>query len=124
MNPFQRFLSVNSNDNNHEVHSISSSVRLNSVMKQLIDAKKYKAALDVFESKYQLSTDYSINMAIKASTITKDYNRLLNIKKKISSSSLRNSYIQTSLIQFYCKLLVLSKGIRIITYRINLIHIR
>ncbi|CAF3981250.1 unnamed protein product, partial [Rotaria sp. Silwood1] len=70
-------------------------------MKQLIDAKKYKEALDVFDSKFELCTDYSINMAIKACTIINDYNRGVNIQQKLSSNSLNSSYIQTSLIRFY-----------------------
>ncbi len=80
-----------------------SSTELNSTMKKLIDSKEYKKALDIFYKQSQFQTDASINMALKASTKLNDYKRGMNIVKQFSKDSLKNSFIQTSLIDFYSK---------------------
>jgi hypothetical protein len=72
-------------------------------MKKLIDSKEYKKALDIFYKQSQFQTDASINMALKASTKLNDYKRGMNIVKQFSKDSLKNSFIQTSLIDFYSK---------------------
>ncbi|CAF1019395.1 unnamed protein product [Rotaria sordida] len=77
---------------------MSSSMELNSKIKELIDAKQYKEALDVVDSKFELCIDYTISIAINACSIINDYNRGLNIQQKLPSNSLKNSYVQASLI--------------------------
>jgi len=42
-------------------------------------------------------------MALKVRTKLSDYKRGMNIQQKISSHSLNNPFIQTSLIHFYSK---------------------
>ncbi|CAF1522535.1 unnamed protein product [Rotaria sordida] len=87
--------------NNNKKYSISSSVTLNSRMKKLIDSKQYKEALDLFDQQTEICNNFTIDMAIKACTILNDYKRGITIQQKLSSNSLNNSYIQTSLIHFY-----------------------
>ncbi|CAF4910265.1 unnamed protein product, partial [Rotaria sp. Silwood1] len=67
----------------------------------LFHSKQYKEALELFDQKFELCTDVTINMAIKACVISKDYKDGINIHQKLSSNSVNNSYIQASLIQFY-----------------------
>ncbi|CAF3370752.1 unnamed protein product [Rotaria socialis] len=80
---------------------MSSSTKLNSTLKTLIDSKQYEEALKHFDQQPGLHTDFSIDMAIKACTMLHDYKRGINILQKLSSNSLSNHYIQISLIRFY-----------------------
>jgi hypothetical protein len=73
-------------------------------MKKLIDSKQYQKALDLFQQQSKLPTDISVNMALKACTKLHDYQRGINIEKQLSSHSRNDPFIQTSLIQFYSKL--------------------
>ncbi|CAF1449460.1 unnamed protein product, partial [Rotaria sordida] len=70
-------------------------------MKKLIDSKQYKEALDLFDQQTEICNNFTIDMAIKACTILNDYKRGITIQQKLSSNSLNNPYIQTSLIRFY-----------------------
>ncbi|CAF3648584.1 unnamed protein product [Rotaria sordida] len=70
-------------------------------MKKLIDSKQYKEALDLFDQQTEICNNFTIDMAIKACTILNDYKRGITIQQKLSSNSLNNPYIQTSLIHFY-----------------------
>ncbi|CAF2048261.1 unnamed protein product [Rotaria magnacalcarata] len=74
---------------------------LNSTMKTLIDSKEYKKALNLLYEHYDISTDFTKNMAIKACTKLHDYNEGHRILQKLSPTSLNDPYIQTSLIHFY-----------------------
>ncbi|CAF2134542.1 unnamed protein product [Rotaria magnacalcarata] len=96
---FQRLLSLY--QKNNETLSISSSVKLNATLKKLLDSKQYKEALDLFDQKFEKCTDFTIDMAIKACTISKDYKRGFHIQKRLSSNSLNNPFIQASLIRLY-----------------------
>ncbi|CAF2065726.1 unnamed protein product [Rotaria magnacalcarata] len=96
---FQRLLSLY--QKNNETPSISSSMKLNATLKKLLDSKQYKEALDLFDQKFEICTDFTIDMAIKACTISKDYKRGFNIQKRLSSNSLNNPFIQVSLIHLY-----------------------
>ncbi|CAF3401905.1 unnamed protein product [Rotaria socialis] len=80
---------------------MSSSTKLNSTLKTLIDSKQYEEALKHFDQQPGLHTDFSIDMTIKACTMLHDYKRGINILQKLSSNSLSNHYIQISLIRFY-----------------------
>ncbi|CAF1305070.1 unnamed protein product [Rotaria sordida] len=96
---FQRLFSLYKTNN--EKNSISSPAHLNSTIKKLIDTKQYKQAVDLCYQNLEKCTNYTISIAINACNILNDYQRGIDIKEKISSNSLQNSYIQTSLIRFY-----------------------
>ncbi|CAM4803923.1 unnamed protein product [Rotaria magnacalcarata] len=81
----------------------SSSMALSSTMKKLFDSKQYKEALNLFDQNFKISTDSTIDMAIKACTISKDYKRGIRIQQRLSAQSRNNSYIQAALLCFYLK---------------------
>ncbi|CAF3915277.1 unnamed protein product, partial [Rotaria magnacalcarata] len=83
----------------------SSSMALSSTMKKLFDSKQYREALNVFDQHFEISTDSTIDMAIKACTLSKDYKRGIRIQQRLSFKSRNNSYIQAALLCFYleCK---------------------
>ncbi|CAF4838862.1 unnamed protein product [Rotaria sp. Silwood1] len=85
----------------YSISSSSSSNKLNSTMKILIDSKQYKKALDLFNKQSQISTNFTINMAIKACTKLRDYQTGFKILEEFSSKSRNDPYIQTSSIHFY-----------------------
>ena len=71
------------------------------MMKDLIDARRYKDALDLFERQSQISTDATLNLALKACTKLADRERGARIHRQLSSKSHANPFIQTSLLHFY-----------------------
>jgi len=81
--------------------SSSSSTKLDLTMKKLIDSQQYEKALNLFDQQSESSTDICITMALKACTKLQDYKRGMNIQRQLSSRSLNNPFIQTSLIHFY-----------------------
>ena len=83
--------------------SSSSTIKLGSTMKQLIDSKQYQKALDLFDQESKISSNIIINLALKACTKLNDYQRGMKIQQQLSSKSLENPFIQTSLIHFYSK---------------------
>ena len=68
--------------------------------------KQYQKALDLFDQQSKMSSDFTITMALKACTKLNDYQRGINIQRQLSSKSLENPFIQTSLIHFYSKSLI------------------
>ncbi len=86
--------------------SLSSSFKLGSTMKKLIDSKQYRKALDLFDEQSEMFSDITINLALKACTKLNDRQRSIKIQQQLSSKSLKNPFIQTSLIQFYSKSLI------------------
>jgi hypothetical protein len=76
-------------------------------MKKLFDSKQYKKALDVFHEQSESRTDVSINIALKSCTMLRNYEYGKIIRQQLSSHSLNNKFIQTSLIQFYSELFLL-----------------
>ncbi|CAM4792274.1 unnamed protein product [Rotaria magnacalcarata] len=96
---FNRLLSSCQSKNGENL--FSSSMALNSTMKKLFDSKQYKEALNLFDQNFKISTDSTIDMAIKACTISKDYKRGIRIQQRLSSQSRNNSYIQAALLCFY-----------------------
>jgi len=75
-------------------------------MKKLIDSKQYQKALDVFDKQSKMLTDFDINMALKSCSKLHDYQRGIKIHQQLSSNSLNNCFIQTSLIHFYSESLI------------------
>jgi hypothetical protein len=73
-------------------------------MKMLIDSKRYKDALDLFDRQSNISTDSVFNLALKVCTKLADKERGIRIHQKLSPQSLQDPFIQTSLIHFYSKL--------------------
>ncbi|CAF2061305.1 unnamed protein product [Rotaria magnacalcarata] len=98
---FNRLLSSCRSENGENL--FSSSMALNSTMKKLFDSKQYKEALNLFDQNFKISTDSTIDMAIKACTISKDYKRGIRIQQRLSSQSRNNSYIQAALLCFFRK---------------------
>ncbi|CAM4820182.1 unnamed protein product [Rotaria magnacalcarata] len=97
----------------------SSSNNLNSTMKSLVDSKQYEKALKLFNEQSQISTDFTINMAIKACTKLHDYQQGVNIKEKLSPKTLNNPYIQTSLIHFYMQCHKVDHGYHLFSKIVN-----
>jgi hypothetical protein len=75
-------------------------------MTKLIDSKQYRNALDIFDQQPELSSDIAINLTLKACTKLNDYQRGFNIQRQLSLKSLKNPFIQTSLIHFCSKSLI------------------
>ncbi|CAF5223443.1 unnamed protein product, partial [Rotaria magnacalcarata] len=96
---FNRLLSSCQSKNGENL--FSSSMALNSTMKKLFDSKQYKEALNLFDQNFEISTDSTIDMGIKACTISKDYTRGIRIQQRLSFKSRNNSYIQAALLCFY-----------------------
>ncbi|CAF3964265.1 unnamed protein product [Rotaria sp. Silwood1] len=94
---------LSTRNKNDKQNIILSSTQLNTAIKDLIAAKKYKQALDLFDQNFEICNDYTVSMAINACSLINDYNRGIRIQKQLQSNSLKNNYIQTSLIRFYCK---------------------
>ena len=85
--------------------SSSSSLKPDWTMKNLIDSKQYRKALDVFDRQLEMSisNNYSISLALKACTKLSDYERGIQIHRQIPPELLNNSFVQASLIHFYSK---------------------
>ena len=81
----------------------SSSIKLNSAMQKLISSGQYKEALDFFDRQLPMCTDVTFTLALKVSTKLCDHHRGIRIHQQLSSKSLQNPFIQTSLIHFYSK---------------------
>ncbi|CAF1488053.1 unnamed protein product [Adineta steineri] len=80
----------------------STPIQLNLTMKNLIISRKYKEVLDLFDQQISLRTDITFNLALKAATKLLNHNRGIHIHQQVPSKLLmENSFIQTSLINFY-----------------------
>ncbi|CAM4852053.1 unnamed protein product, partial [Rotaria magnacalcarata] len=55
---------------------------LNSTMKKLFDSKQYKEALNLFDQNFKISTDSTIDMAIKACTISKAVFLMISVRQQ------------------------------------------
>ncbi|CAF4661149.1 unnamed protein product, partial [Rotaria socialis] len=78
----------------------SPSTALSSTMKKLFDSKQYKEALNLFDQTFEISTDSTIDMAIKACTISKDYKHVEckdidNAMHLFSSITNKSNYMYT-----------------------------
>ncbi|CAF1470179.1 unnamed protein product, partial [Rotaria sordida] len=104
---------LSTHNKNDKKNIILSSTQLNTAIKDLIAAKKYKQALDLFDEKFEICNDYTISMAINACSLINDYNRGIRIQKQLQSNSLKNNYIQTSLIRFYSQYHDMDNAIRL-----------
>ena len=82
----------------------STSIHSDLTMKQLINSNHYEKALQLFDRKSERYNDFDLSMALKACAKLRDYQRGMNIQRQISSRSLLNPFIQTSLIHFYSEL--------------------
>lgn len=83
----------------------SVSMKLHAEMKKLIDSQKYQNALELFHRQFQNSTDPTVTLALKASSILRDYQSGIRIHRQLSERSTKNPWIQSSLIHFYSKYL-------------------
>lgn len=81
--------------------TLSSTVKLNSKMKQLIDSHRYEQVLDLFHKQSEISTDKTIVLALKASTKLRNSQFCIQVHQNLSANSQNNPLIQTSLITCY-----------------------
>ena len=74
-------------------------------MKELINVRRYKEALDLFDHPSQVSNDFSLSLALKACSKLGLRERGIQIHQGLSSKSLSDPFIQATLIHFYmqCK---------------------
>ncbi|CAF3777532.1 unnamed protein product [Rotaria sp. Silwood1] len=91
------FISSSSTSSN----SSSPSNNMYSTVKKLMDDKKYKQVLSLFDKQLDCCTDDIIHMVVKACSYLHEHQRITDIEQNLSSKSLNNSYIQTALLQFY-----------------------
>ena len=83
--------------------STSSSVKLNENLKKLIDSRKYNEAIHLFRRQSEFSTDRTIEIALKLSTKLRDQQLANEIHQRLSATLLKNSRIQSLLIESYSK---------------------
>ena len=99
---FQRLLTLYQQTNKLSFNSSTSSlIKLSSTMKKLIASKQYRKALDLYNKQSEPCTDFVVDMALKACIKLNDYQHGRNIHHKLSLESLKNPFIQASLIQLY-----------------------
>jgi hypothetical protein len=72
-------------------------------MKDLISSRQYLQALDLFDRQLPIRTDASFTLALKAAAKLADYERGHRIHQQLSSNSMQNRFIQTTLMHFYSK---------------------
>ena len=85
--------------------SISSTATpLESTMKKLTDSRQYQKVLDLFGQQSSIpTTSTALTLALKACTKLHDRERGIEIHRQLSTRSLEDPYVQTSLIHFYSK---------------------
>lgn len=100
---FRHLLNIEQKNHRYVSQISSSSIKLNSTMKNLISNHQYKEALDLFDKQPSIHTDATLVLALKASTKSSDHQRGINIHQQLPLKSLKNVHIQTTLIHFYSK---------------------
>ncbi|CAF2817435.1 unnamed protein product [Rotaria sp. Silwood2] len=78
-----------------------SSIELNKKLKNMIDSQQYIQALNLFDHQQSISTNVRYTLALKACSQLNDYERSILIHKQLSLKSLKDPFIQTSLIHCY-----------------------
>ena len=79
----------------------SSLMNLGASMKKLIDGKKYQEALNLFNEHSTPGSNIATTLALKACAKLKNLERGITIHQHLSSQSIKNSFINTSLIHLY-----------------------
>jgi hypothetical protein len=72
-------------------------------MKQLLDSRRYREALNLFDRLSQPVTDMALTLALKACANLRDRERGIQIHHQLSAHSLQDPFIQTSLIHLYSR---------------------
>ena len=72
-------------------------------MKKLLNEKQYREVLNLFDKQSKPWKNVTVQMALEASIYLNEHQRIVDIEKKLLPSSLNNSYIQRTLVQFYSK---------------------
>lgn len=85
------------------VSSSSSSNKIQSTLKRLIDAKRYAEALNLYQQSSQFLNHYDSTLALKACAKLRDYAAGSRVHQQLSAQTLQNPFIQTALIHFYSK---------------------
>ena len=95
--------------NSIRCNSIQTNVALGLRMKGLNEKKQFQNALSLFNAaKRNEVNDLAINQALQACIHLRDFQRGSFIYKQLSSRSLKCRHIQTSLVQLFSELLLLS----------------
>jgi len=81
--------------------------KLDQQMIEFVNSKQYKQAIKLFKQS-KVHTDISINMALKACTLLKNYEFGKQIEQQLSVRSQQNEFIQSSLLQLYSKFILCS----------------
>ena len=81
----------------------SPSNEISSRMKKLLNEKQYREVLNLFDKQSKPWENVTVQMALEASIYLNEHQRIVDIEKKLPPSSLNNSYIQRTLVQFYSK---------------------
>jgi hypothetical protein len=96
------------------IHKATNSTHINieTEMKNLNDRKEFVKAIALFDKHkhQQMPTDRAVVQALKACTRLGDLKHGVNIHKQLSNDSLKDVYIQSTLIHFYSKLIGSSLG--------------
>ena len=85
------------------VTSSSSANKVELTMKRLIESKRYAEVVNLYHQPSHSSNAICSTLALKACTKLGDYESGVGIHQQLSSQSLKNPFIQTSLIHFYSK---------------------
>lgn len=81
----------------------SSSPKLSATMKTLVDSGSYREALQLFYKSPHVQNDPSVTLALKCAMKLQDYQSGMKIHRQLSSKSLKNPWVQSTLIHFYSK---------------------
>ena len=83
--------------------TVTTNVKIEIEMKRLNDSGKFSQVLTLFDEvqRREIPRDQAVVQALKACARLKDFQRGLNIHKKLANHSMKNNYIQSSLIHFY-----------------------
>ena len=87
----------------------STLIALDVQMKQLNDKKRYRQAMDLFESKHrakQTSSSLLLDQALRASIELREFQRAIEIEREISASQLQSPFIRNRLIRLHSRLSV------------------
>ena len=72
-------------------------------MKQLVESRRYRDALNLFDLQSPSVTDKTLTLALKACANLRDRERGIRIHSQLSPHLLQDPFIQTSLMHFYSK---------------------
>lgn len=94
----------------------STSIRLDTRMKQLNDQKKYRQAMALFDAlpqeKQPSTTTLAVDQAIRACLELNDLQRGVAISEKLSPTLMKNIFVQSRLIRLHSSSLLFSRNVQ------------